>query len=139
MSVLVAGHRQLDHTADLALELWADSEVELLEEGARALIGILTEQARVKAPSSRVLCLDALDREDRLIRWLNEVLYLAVSEGFLVLSAEITLEGTGLSARLSGEAGAFEKIRCELKSATYHDLLLQESETGWLARVVIDV
>ena len=30
------GHRQIEHTADLALEVWAPSEEELLEEAAQA-------------------------------------------------------------------------------------------------------
>jgi SHS2 domain-containing protein len=135
-----AGHRQIDHTADLALEIWAPTEAELLAEGARALVGILTDGAALAARDARDIRLEALDREDRLVRWLNEVLVLAVPGGFLAAEARLELTGeTGLRAALRGEAGAAKRVVTELKAATYHDLALTHDDRGWRARVVIDV
>jgi hypothetical protein len=37
------GHRSVEHTADLAVELWASDEPALLVEGARALVGARIE------------------------------------------------------------------------------------------------
>lgn len=74
----MANHRQIDHTADLALELRASSEPELLAEGARAIVSLLTEGAPVEGTDPRRLELAAIDREDRLVQWLNEILLLAM-------------------------------------------------------------
>jgi SHS2 domain-containing protein len=68
----------------------------------------------------------------------------AVTDGFLVGSAEIALEGeTGLRGTLRGEAppatGGARRVVAELKSATYHDLALNHEGDAWRARVVIDV
>lgn len=148
-----SGYRQIDHTADLALELWAPGEAELLQVAARAVIEILTESAEIPAESSRRVAIDAVDREDRLVQWLNEVIVLAVADGFLVSAAEISLGETSLEAEVRGQADASARIVTELKSATYHDLLLEldfEPEPGSgpdcdferarvRARVVIDV
>ncbi|MCC7384593.1 MAG: archease [Deltaproteobacteria bacterium] len=136
-----AGHRQLEHTADLALELWAPSEAALLEEGARALIEIMTEGAVVTAVDRREVALAALDPEDRLVRWLNEILVLAVSEGWLFASLEhVELDAAGaLRASIRGERDAGARVRTELKSATYHQLSLTEREGTWRAQVIIDV
>jgi len=134
------GHRTLDHTADIALEIWAPSEEELLVEGARAIVGLLTEQAQISPSASRELSLDTVDPEDRLVHWLNEVVWLAISEGFLTQEAEIRLRTDGLDARLLGQAAARGGIRTELKSVTYHALCLEKDSNGrFLARVVIDV
>jgi len=134
------GHRQLDHTADLALELWAPTEAELLEEGAQALIALLTEDAQVGAKVERALHIDAVDPTDRLVRWLNEVLYLAISEGFLVAEADLVLHETGLDARVRGQDDGSASLRAEIKSVTYHDLVLTRRDDGsWSARVVMDV
>lgn len=135
----VCGHRQLDHTADLALELWANDEASLLRQGALALAELLSEGARVQALATRTLELSALDAEDRLVRFLNEVLSLAICEGFLCSDADVTLAGeNSLSARLQGEHAA-NKIRREIKSVTYHELVLERDSERCLARVVIDV
>jgi len=133
------GHRQIEHTADLALEIWAPTEEELLLEGARAIVEILTEQAEIGAEAVRELHLDAIDPPDRLVVWLNEVLVLAVSEGFLVHDGELSLREDGLDARVRGLEDAGALVRTELKSATYHDLELTRGQDGFRARVVIDV
>jgi SHS2 domain-containing protein len=142
--VSVPGHRAIEHTADLAVELWAPDEPALLVEGARALVELLTEGAEVGAPTERMaertLELSAVDPEDRLVRWLSEVLYWASMEGFLVVDAALELVGTtGLRGTVRGQAGAAELVRTEIKAVTYHDLRLERGAAEVRARVVFDV
>jgi SHS2 domain-containing protein len=134
------GHRQLDHTADLALELWGASEVDVLLAGAEGVVAIMTEGGEVEAREQRRVHIDAVDPQDRLVQWLNEIVVAAVNDGFLFASADIALEGaTGLQATIRGEPGAGARVVAELKSATYHELELGEQDGMWRARVVIDV
>jgi SHS2 domain-containing protein len=129
------GHRQIEHTADLALEVWAPSEEQLLEEAAQALVEIMTEGASISGEAERSIELTCFDREDRLVRWLNEVIFLAVNSGFILHSAELRLDGdTGLVAKMRGTESE-GLVTAELKSVTYHDLLLEER----FARFVVDV
>jgi SHS2 domain-containing protein len=133
------GHRSLEHTADLAVELWAPDEPTLLVEGARALVELLTEGAAIHANAERAVELVALDAEDRLVRWLGEVLYLATVEGFLVDDAALELAGTGLRGTVRGQPDAADRLRTEIKAVTYHDLRLERGTAGVRARVVFDV
>jgi SHS2 domain-containing protein len=129
------GHRQIEHTADIALEVWAPSQEELLEEAAQALVEIMTEGAEIPSEAERSLVLDCFDREDRLVRWLNEVIFLAVDSGFILQSAELRLDGENrLSAKIRGTERA-GLLTGELKSVTYHDLSLRDD----FARFVVDV
>jgi SHS2 domain-containing protein len=132
-----AGHRQVEHTADLAIELWAPSEEELLGEGARALVEILAGGAAVSPASERQVQIESIDPSDRLVQWLNEVLYLASVEAFLVADAQIELGPTGLRATVRGSEQ--RELATEIKSATYHDLHVTQREGTWRARVVLDV
>jgi SHS2 domain-containing protein len=134
------GYRQIDHTADIALELWGDSETELLLAGARAITDILSDGAEVDVRAAREISIDAVDAADRLVQWLNEIIVAAVADGFLFGGAEIVLDGArGLHARVRGEADGHARVVAELKSATYHDLMIEGDADGWRARVVIDV
>jgi len=134
------GYRFLDHTADIAVEAWAPSQEALLIEAARALIDVVTEGARIPETSDTSVEVDAADPEDRLVQWLNEVLWLAVGRGFLLSNAEITLRDGGLTARVQGQADAPERMENEVKSATYHGLRLARTDAGgYVARVVLDV
>ncbi len=134
-----AGHRQIDHTADLALELWGPSEVELLSEAARAIVAIMTDGRTIGRDELRRFEISAVDREDRLVQWVNEIIFLAVTNGFLFAEAEIELQTGALLANVAGEPDAADHITGELKSATYHDLVLEERGSSWWARLVIDV
>lgn len=133
----LSGHRQVEHTADMAVELWAPTEAELLREGARALAGILTEGQSYEATESRSIELESIDSEDRLVQWLNEVLYLATVEGLLTVDAEIELLPGGLRATIAGTRP--DTLAAEIKSATYHDLEVRTENGRWSARVVLDV
>lgn len=105
-----------------------------------AVTAILTEGAVLAPRETREMRLSALDGEDRLVQWINEVLYGAVVTGFLIAEVVVTVDGPGdLSAIARGEPGAHDRVRTELKSATYHDLEIAARDGLVYARVVIDV
>jgi len=133
------GHRQIDHTADLALELWAPTEVELLLEVARAVVSIMTEDATISAREERAVTIESIDADDRLVQWINEIIFQGATQGFLCVGAELERGTDGLSATLRGQPDSANEIRGELKSATYHDLVLEQRDSQWRAFVVIDV
>ena len=131
------GYQQVEHTADLALSIWAPDYGALLEQGACALVDIMTEGALIDGQLEREVAIEAMDREDLLVQWLNEVIFLAVTERFTVARAELQLDGARLTGRLFGAEGA--ELKGELKSATYHGLELTEQDGAARAFVVIDV
>jgi SHS2 domain-containing protein len=134
-----AGHRPIDHTADLAFELWAPDEEALLREGLAAIVELLTEGAQVRSEDERMVTLQALDPEDRLVQWLNELLYLATVQGFVPADADLTLSDGGLTARVRGQENARDLVKTEIKAATYHDLRLTREPGRVAAQVVLDV
>ncbi len=111
----------------------------MLQAGARAVVGLLTDGAEVSAKDARVVELEAIDAEDRLVRWLSEVLYWASVEGFLVARAELEVTPQGLIGRAFGQGGAAELLKTEIKAATYHDLHVVTDAGRVMARVVLDV
>ena len=135
----MAGHRQIEHTADLAFELWADDFGGLLAEAARAVVAVLTDGRAPAGTDVREVELAAFDDGDRLVRWLNEVLYLAIVQGFLVNDATLAITPDGLRGQARGCSGARDAVVTEVKSATYHDLVVRNDGGRWTARVVMDV
>ena len=134
-----AGAREVEHTADLALEIWGPDEPRMLEAGARAVVGLLTDGAQVSAQDVRSVELEAMDAEDRLVRWLNEVLYWASVEGFMVARAELEVTEDGLRGRAIGQEDSAGLLKTEIKAATYHGLRVVRSEGRVQALVVLDV
>ncbi len=81
-----------------------------------------------------------MNAQDRLVRFLNEVLVAAGTDRFLLADAAVELSGGGgLHATLRGEVVPPETLVTELERVTHQDLELTHHDYGWYARVVIDV
>ena len=133
-----AGYRQVDHTADLAIELWGPDHASLLDQGARAVVEIMTGGPRPQPAEQRFVDLEVVDEADRLVRWLNEVLYFAAVDGFLVAEATFDLsDPQRLRATVHGDTDTV--LEDEIKSATYHGLVIESDGPRLQATVVLDV
>lgn len=133
-------YREVEHTADRALWVWGQSVPALFVGAARGMVSLMNDpdrEGRV-ATQWRIVSLEALDRESLLVEWLNELLYLAESEGLLLCAFEIeSLTDTTLEGRAGGVPA--EEIKGDIKAATYHDLALEENEGGWSTLITFDV
>lgn len=91
------------------------------------------------ADSERPVNIETLDSEDRLVQWLNEVIYWAVVDNFLVTEVDLSWSQNGLCGRVQGVQDVHAQVVSELKRATYHDMRLSVTDAHAQARVVIDV
>jgi SHS2 domain-containing protein len=140
-------YRWLDHTAELELELEGTTERQVLSDALDALRELLEGDkpavlsraagAHADQPQYRVVHASAGDRPALLAAWLEELLFLSESEGFIPLAVEkLSLEDGNLSATVVGCAG---QPRALVKAVTYHRLQFERFERGYRASVVFDV
>ena len=131
-------YRWVDHTAEVELEIEAPSEAEVLAEAMRALaelLGITTAPAR--ALETRTLAVAASDRPALLAAWLEELVFLGESEGFVATAIHtIDLIADGLTATV---AGVIDEPPPLVKAVTYHRLTFEHAGDGYVASVVLDV
>ncbi|MGD2206527.1 MAG: riboflavin biosynthesis protein RibF, partial [Anaerolineae bacterium] len=104
-SALVAGglqpspcryrYRELEHTADLALEVWGAELPDLFAgaaEGMYSLMGDVGGEG-LEVTEWHEISLEASDLEILLVDWLNELLFLAETEGLLLVDFRIDALG----------------------------------------------
>jgi len=70
--VTTSGYREIDHTADLGFDLWADSISGLFAEAVLALSEVCYERTAVLWAEERTLEVRGTDPEEQLVRWLQE-------------------------------------------------------------------
>jgi SHS2 domain-containing protein len=128
-------HRWTDHTSELGLEIEAGSESELFAEAALALAEILAVDPRGE-PRRRDVQLASADRATLLADWLEELVYLAETDGLLPERASVELEDTALRASVEGRTATPRHL---VKAVTYHGLELTRRDGAWRATVVLDV
>lgn len=141
----------LDHTADVAVDVAADSLAGLYAEAARAFTDTLTPLAgvqpgrtlevRLDLPPGADLASDPHARENLMVEWLEELLYRFEVDGFLAARAEVELSAGALHATLHGETYAPDRhpVKVLVKAVTYHALEVRPTADAWTARVIFDI
>ena len=149
--------RVIEHTADLAIEVEADTLPDLFDGAAMGMIALieledpdgpvddsagvgLSDGDAKRAPEAvtRKLELSAPDLPSLMVHWLREVLYLFQVEHLAYRGAEFQqLTTNSLRAAVHAEP-AVEAFR-EIKGVTYHDLEVSRRDDAWHTRLVFDV
>ena len=124
-----------DHTAEIELQIRAPREEHVFADAADAF-GRYVELDSDGAPTRHELELEAPDRGALLVALLEELIYLADTEGFVPDRTEVRLAPNRLRAVLDGRRTRIDPI---VKAATYHGLRFERNGTGWDALVVFDV
>lgn len=132
-----AGYREIEHTADWELEVWAPDLPGLLEQAARGMYSLAGVKLGAGPPHELIFEVAANDPETLLVNFLSEVLYYAENEGLGFDAFQLNWDGNRLSAQMLGIP--LRSIEKEIKAVTWHNLKVQTSESGLTTRVVFDV
>jgi SHS2 domain-containing protein len=128
--------RWVEHTAELELEIEAPTREAVFEDSLAALAELVRNGDG--SPAAWEIALEADDPAMLLVDWLQELIYLGETEGFIPERvASLDLEMHRLAANVEGHVG---EPRPLVKAVTLHRLELRpDSGGGWRARVVLDV
>jgi len=135
-------YETFDHTADVGIRVFGRTLDEVFVNAAYALFDQWTDLRKVRKKISREISVQGADREDLLIRWLGELLFLGESRGYLFKGFSIRrLDSTSLQAVARGEIfdPSRHRFKTEIKAVTYHQVELKEQDGRWQARVIFDV
>ena len=140
-------YRWVEHTAELELEIEAQTEEAVYREALAAMAELLGDDGESEPPargrpasdafSARELAVEEPDRARLLAAFLGELAFLAETERFVPLElARLTTNGRRLEATVHGRSGEPPHL---VKAVTYHRLSFEGVHGGWRARAVLDV
>ena len=147
-----------DHTADVGLEVRAESLADLLATAARAVFDQALEDWPAAAEVqedlrfeisdlfeevlARPAATPAGDLGELLVVWLQELLYRFETRRLVPLSFDFAAAGPR-EVRARVGFGRFDparhRARLEVKAVTYHGLQVREEGGAWSARFILDV
>ncbi len=132
-----AGFREIEHTADWAIEVWAPDLAGLLEQAARGMYALLRLRWQPGPRRSHTIALAAPDPETLLVDFLDELLFILETQGVAFDTFALQATSTRVHGTLHGRPIAgMEK---EIKAVTYYNLRVERTATGWRAVVTFDV
>lgn len=141
MPPVVAGHRQLPHTADCALEAWGPDRAACVTEALLALVETFAEAGDPATTETLPLATSATGGKDALVSLLEEVIFVVDALG--VVPVRFHLADT-TDGGLAGDMEVVSATRLALvgsvpKAVSYHALEMAPVEGGWRCHVVVDV
>jgi len=133
------GWQEVDHTADVALRVWADSLPDLFSQAASGMLVLMGGEPEPHGPHfDRPVRLTAPDAETLLVDWLTYILTLMEHENAVVTRVSVSqIENLHLSGVVSGQPAL--AIRTDIKAVTYHNLAIRHSFAGFETTIVLDV
>ncbi len=134
-------YKQLDISGDVGLRIWGNNLDELFENAAKGMFNLITDISRIKETEKKEVVLNSDNNEYLLIQWLNELVFLFDTYGFIGKAFSINLERDMFKAEVSG--GIFDpetnESRLLIKAATYHGLSIKKINSLWEATVIFDI
>ena len=137
MIELKAGYREIEHTADWELFVWAPDLSALLEQAARGMYRLSGTRLYPAPRRSHEFDLPASDPERLLVAFLSELLWLVEQDGLGFDTFFLNLTDAGLHARLEGAPVAAQSK--EIKAVTFHNLAIRQTAIGLEVNIVFDV
>lgn len=135
----------IEHTADMGIKAYGKDLSELFTNAAYGMASLITDLEKVNPKDSKDISLQAENREELLVSWLNEIIYLSASKSMLFSRFEVSeIDERHLKAKIFGEGfdTTRHQIETEFKAATYHRLKISNStlpEGGLQAEIIFDI
>lgn len=131
------GFKVIPHTADLAIEVTGGSMAELLESAMLGFRFLVAGEKPFIQNTTEIFSIGALDKESLLVRFLNRLIYLFDTVGFLPAAVNIEINGLTLRAEVTGEIFDGTARHC-VKATTYHGLKVAEKNGLLSTQIILD-
>lgn len=132
-----AGYREIEHTADWELQVWAPDLASLLVQAAEGMYALsktlLAEEPRLW----QSFTLPNPDPESLLVDFLSELLFLGETQGVGFDTFLIEIEGQACYCRVGG--APITSQGKEIKAVTFHQMEVQRTAQGLSVHIVFDV
>ena len=131
-----------EHTADIGLHAYGDTLAELFIHAAQGMESLMVPLEQVSNQVSREIVVDGHDSVSLLIAWLNELIFLFDTEYLIFREFNIDdLSETHLKGHASGEPYDAQRhdLSSAIKAVTWHEAIVERTESGYKARVIFDI
>jgi len=132
----------IKHTADIGIKVYGKDKKSLFLNAAYAFFALITDLETVTPKKEIKLEVKGEDLEDLFFNWLDELLFLFDTKGFV--GREVSIEKIGqktILAKIKGETFDPQRhpLNACIKAVTYHDFKVQKINNHFQAQVIFDI
>ena len=132
----------LEHTADIKFQAFGKTLNECFKNSVLAMINS-QYKGKIKNKLKKKIKIKGKDLENLLYNFLEEILFLVDTKGFLTSRAKVKIskDRKSLEAELIGDNIKNYKLSWDVKAITYNEMFVKidEKKKIWTSQVVLDV
>jgi SHS2 domain-containing protein len=135
-------YRVTPRQSDLAVKVLGNSQADLFANSAFALFDVMTDVEKVAIKDRMPLEVEGADRDDLMVNWMRELLYLYQGSGYLLKEFHIReAKDTSVKAEVFGEKIDPDRhdIKKEILAVAYHQIRMQKTGDQWTAQVIFEI
>ena len=126
-------YKVLDHATDAFIEVTASSLTEAFKVAGDSVVDTILDNSKIEEKEERNIVVMGKDLNYLLYNWLEDLIYLIITEGFAIKKLNITLEKNEeytISAQIFGEDIDIKKhgFKVEIKSPTFHEMEIKQEK-----------
>ena len=129
-------------SADYEFEATAQSIEELFETCGQATFAAMTEIEKVKPAAEIKFEVQAATLEDLLFSFLSELVYIKDTQRLFLSKFDVAIDSPyHLTCRARGERIDENRhvIKTDVKAATYHEMKISKTDSGYYAHAILDL
>ena len=135
-------YRVTTRQSELAVRVVGNSQADLFANSALALLDVMTDVEKIEIKERLPLEVEGADRDDLLVNWMRELLYLYQGSGYVLKEFIIREEkDTFVKAEVCGEKIDPDRheIRKEISAVAYNQSRIQKTGNQWTAQLIFEI
>jgi len=141
-SLLMKNYDILDVSGDVGIRGYGETIEHAFTNTAVGMYSLITDLEFIKSDKTITVSVESTSLDGLLVSWLNELIFLFDTYGFV--GKEIVITNFGDMKIVADVAGEdFDPERHEkrllIKAATYHQLTIEEKDRVWVTHVIFDI
>lgn len=135
-------YRLMTRQSALAVKVIGNSQADLFANSAFALFDVMTDVEKIEIKEHLPLEVEGVDRDDLMVNWMRELLYLYQGSGYLLREFRVReVKDTLVKADVCGEKIDPDRheIKKEIAAVAYHQSRMEKTGNQWTAQLVFEV
>ncbi|HJX09856.1 MAG TPA: archease [Candidatus Binatia bacterium] len=135
-------YRLTTRQSELAVKVTGGSQADLFANSAFALFDVMLDVEKIEIKEHLSLEVEGADRDDLLVNWMRELLYLYQGSGYLLKEFLIReVKDTSVKAEVCGEKIDPDRheIKQEIAAVAYHQSRMTKTGNQWTAQLIFEV
>ena len=135
-------YRLTTRQSELAVKVTGGSQADLFANSAFALFDVISDVEKIEIKERLPLEVEGADRDDLLVNWMRELLYLYQGSGYLLKEFVIReVKDTSVKAEVCGEKVDPDRheIKQEIAAVAYHQSRMTKTGNQWTAQLIFEV